>query len=157
MDTIIKTENSPKFECKKCDYICSKHSDYIKHTKTKKHAKMELEYDKGTKHNEYFCECGKQYSYHSGLWKHKKTCDGLATNSPICATNSPIYDKINIEKHEPTNNEIIEILKVQMVENQELRKFMMDQQKQMREKQKKMMKIEQKSNVTNKKKSKTKM
>uniref|UniRef100_A0A6C0I7U5 C2H2-type domain-containing protein n=1 Tax=viral metagenome TaxID=1070528 RepID=A0A6C0I7U5_9ZZZZ len=146
MDTIIKTEKSPNFECKSCDYICSKHSDYIKHTKTAKHAKMEIKYIQNTKQNDYFCECGKQYSYHSGLWKHKKTCDGVATKSPIC-------EKNYIDNHEPTNNEIIEILKVQMVENQELRNFMMEQQKQMMEQmmeqQKQMIDLASKSSVTN--------
>ena len=136
MDTKTKTEKSPKFECKVCDYKCCKQSDYIKHTKTVKHEKMEQEYDKNTKHNEYLCECGKKYQYHSGLWKHKKTCEGVATISQVC-------DKIYIEKpHQPTNSEIIEILKVQLMENQELRKFMMDQQKQM-------MELASKSSITN--------
>ena len=136
MDTKTKTEKSPKFECKICDYKCCKQSDYIKHTSTIKHERMEQEYGKNTKHNEYLCECGKKYQYHSGLWKHKKTCEGVATNSPVC-------DKIYIDKpHQPTNSEIIEILKVQLMENQELRKFMMDQQKQM-------MELASKSSITN--------
>ena len=129
MDTIIVTENSPNFECKFCDYICCKQSDYIKHTKTIKHSKMTLEYNKNTTHNGYFCDCGKKYTYHSGLWKHKKMCDGLAIKSQ-----SNDKETIHIiPTIPPTNNEIIEILKVQMHENQELRKFMMEQHKQMME------------------------
>ena len=143
MDTKSKTENSPKFECKICDYKCCKQSDYIKHTKTIKHEKMEQEYGKNTKHNEYLCECGKKYQYHSGLWKHKKTCDGISKMSQVC-------DKIYIEKpHQPTNSEIIEILKVQLMENQELKKFMMDQHIYMMEQQKQMMDIASKSSITN--------
>ena len=149
MDTNFQTKNSPSFECILCDYKCSKNSDYIKHTKTTKHSNMEQGYNKNTLHNEYLCECGKQYSYHSGLWKHKKTCNGIATLSPVS-------DNISLNQlpyKEPTNNEIIEILKIQMVENQELRNFMLEQQKQMidqiMEQQKQMMELATKTNVNN--------
>ena len=127
MDTTIVTEKSPKFECKICDYKCCKNSDYIKHTKTIKHSLLEKGYNKNTTHTEYFCECGKKYSYHSGLWKHKKSCDGGATLSPSIENKA-----LNVlPASPPTNNEIIEILKVHMLENQELKKIIMDQHKQM--------------------------
>ena len=110
MDTIFVTEKSPKFECIICDYKCSKNSDYIKHTETKKHKLLELGYKKNTDHNEYFCKCGKKYSYHSGLWKHKKVCSSSATNSPNGDKKTRHLLPISL----PTNNEIIEIIKVQM-------------------------------------------
>ena len=138
MDTIFVTEKSPKFECIFCDYKCFKNSDYIKHSNTKKHKLLEIGYKKNTDHNEYFCDCGKQYAYHSGLWKHRKKCDVVATKSPNGDKNS-LHPLLTIP---PTNNEIIEILKVQMLENQELKKFMMEQHKQM-------MELASKSNVTN--------
>ena len=143
MDTIFVTEKSPKFECKLCDYKCSKNSDYIKHTKTKKHQSLEQEYKENTDHNEYFCECGKKYSYHSGLWKHKKICSGSATNSPngdkkLAKKKEQTFKPITL----PTNNEIIEIIKVQMIENLEFKKFMMEQHTQM-------MELATKSNITN--------
>ena len=85
MDTAIVTENSPIFECKICNYNCCKNSDMNKHLLTKKHIAREKEYNKGTKNttpNLYICNCGKEYTYHSGLWKHKKKCVSIATNSP---------------------------------------------------------------------------
>ena len=48
----METKNSPKlanfFFCKKCDYNCSKESDYKKHLSTRKH-KMETNGNK-TRH-----------------------------------------------------------------------------------------------------------
>jgi hypothetical protein len=138
MDTKTVTEKSPKFECIFCDYKCFKNSDYIKHTNTKKHHLLEHGYKKNTHHNEYFCDCGKQYAYHSGLWKHRKTCEANSINSP----NGEKVSRQILPTIPPSNNEIIEILKVQMLENQELRKFMMEQHKQM-------MELASKSNITN--------
>jgi hypothetical protein len=100
-----------KFECNFCDYICCKQSDYIKHTMTIKHSKMTLEYNKNTSYNDYFCECGKKYAYHSGLWKHKKTCQGI-----IESTIQKFKEKT--ETKESPTNEIIEMMKAQVVENQ---------------------------------------
>jgi hypothetical protein len=138
MDTIFVTEKSPKFQCIFCDYKCSKNSDYIKHTETTKHKLLEQGYKKNTDHNEYFCECGKKYSYHSGLWKHKKVCSSSATKTRQMATKTRHPLPISL----PTNNEIIEIIKVQMIENLEFKKFMMEQHTQM-------MELASKSNITN--------
>jgi len=99
---------------------------------------LEQGYKKNTDHNEYFCECGKKYSYHSGLWKHKKLCNGSATNSP----NGDKKTRHPLPISLPTNNEIIEIIKVQMLENLEFKKFMMEQHTQMIE-------LASKSNITN--------
>ena len=85
MDTINDTENSPCFYCKICDYKCCKKSDMKKHLLTKKHSDGEKGYKKDTKDTtpkNHFCDCGKQYLHHSGLWRHKKKCSGIATNSP---------------------------------------------------------------------------
>jgi hypothetical protein len=70
----------------------------------------------------FSCQCGKDYKSLSGLWKHKK----------ICNYEEPATNNENVILHkEPTNNEIIEIMKIQMIENQELRKLLVEQQKQM--------------------------
>jgi hypothetical protein len=41
------TQNSPKlakkFHCEKCDYVCSKESDYAKHLATRKHNKTYID------------------------------------------------------------------------------------------------------------------
>ena len=84
MDTLIQTEKSPNFECKYCDYRCFKNSDMNKHLLTKKHINREKEYKMDTKNTTpkiHICDCGKEYLYHSGLWKHKKICNSVATKS----------------------------------------------------------------------------
>jgi hypothetical protein len=72
-----------------------------KHCLTLKHLKREKEYNMDTKNttpNLYICDCGKKYTYHSGLWKHKQTCD-------YSATNSPYGDKLNYDSEDNKNSE----------------------------------------------------
>ena len=75
----IKNTNIPaKFLCKPCNYICSRKYDYNKHLSTRKH-QLEIS---GNKHvaNCFMCECGKLLQSSSGLWKHKKNCNGIEKN-----------------------------------------------------------------------------
>ena len=73
------TKKAPKnakiFECKNCDFICSKSSDYNRHQLTLKH-KNGVIGDAWRKINEiYKCEkCLKQYKSRNGLWVHTKKC-----------------------------------------------------------------------------------
>ena len=71
------SQNSPKsFECKICDYECSKKSDFIKHSATRKHARN-LAGDENVAAKEFTCEtCHKKYKSRNGLWKHNKHCKG---------------------------------------------------------------------------------
>ena len=57
----------------KCDYKCSKESDYKKHLSTRKH-KMETNGNKTRQNSPYICECGIEYKTRSGLFKHKQKC-----------------------------------------------------------------------------------
>ena len=72
----METEKTPKtpkqFYCEKCDFKCYKNSDYERHLGTAKHRRKHLE----TKNTalKIHCECGKEYSNRSGLFKHKKKC-----------------------------------------------------------------------------------
>ena len=73
-----KMPKNANFYCEKCDFRCSKQSNYEIHVNTKKHwyrvtgNKMEMKTSK--KLAEYVCNCGKKYTTNSGLWKHKKNC-----------------------------------------------------------------------------------
>lgn len=58
-----------KFYCEKCDFVCTKYSNYAKHINTAKH-KMVTNGDNGI----FLCECGKKYAYRQGLSRHKRTC-----------------------------------------------------------------------------------
>jgi len=70
------------YNCIKCNYICSKLSDWKRHSSTRKHIEDDKMDDKTPKkialkkNNDYehFCLCGKKYKHRQGLFKHKKTC-----------------------------------------------------------------------------------
>ena len=124
------SENSlANYTCNVCDYICCKKQHMVQHLKTKRHIfNNEILVSKNGNNwkpeGEFDCECGKQYTNKSGLWKHKKKCNyGLSKNSEP--------EKVKqFEANEPTTKEIIDLMRLQMLENQELRKIMLSQQQQ---------------------------
>ena len=64
-------KNAVKYICKKCNFECSKKSNYEKHIMTAKHKSEKV----GNDVSVYQCEaCEKQFKTNSGLWKHKKKC-----------------------------------------------------------------------------------
>ena len=73
MTTEIPTKNACNFICEKCDFKCSKQSNYDKHLATRKHLST-------TKNNEippkkeYSCKCGKTYNHRASLFNHNKLC-----------------------------------------------------------------------------------
>lgn len=117
----METKNSPKlaekFYCKKCNYKCSKESDYKKHLLTRKH-NMETNGNKFVaKLAEHICECGKKYKTRSGYWKHKKNC--IVDNKTSCdASDDPILELIKhvIKENKETQEILIKENKEAMVE-----------------------------------------
>jgi len=74
-----KTPKTPElFECKFCDFKCSKTSDWERHISTPKHNKVTHVTEFGddfTPKKIFKCEnCNKQYLSRNGLWVHKKKC-----------------------------------------------------------------------------------
>jgi hypothetical protein len=63
-----------KYICEKCDYITSRTSQWMRHISTAKHKMDKMDNNKVP--DIFECECGKEYSYITGLYKHKKKCDG---------------------------------------------------------------------------------
>jgi len=78
----IKMQNNnekipTRFECKECKFECFKKGDFSRHLKTQKHKKcignfMENEID-----TPWICECGKQYKYNTGYYRHRRACPYL--------------------------------------------------------------------------------
>ena len=73
-------ENAPKYYCEKCDFECSKLSNYNQHLTTRKHKILtnpnEILTQKNAKNaKKYICNCGKEYKHASTLSAHKKICD----------------------------------------------------------------------------------
>jgi len=76
---------SQSFYCESCNYITTKHSDYKKHTITKKHIdrtniEQNISLDVIPNQKRYICHCGKEYSARNSLWYHKKTCQQVTNN-----------------------------------------------------------------------------
>jgi hypothetical protein len=61
-----------KYECIKCNFTCSKQSNYNAHLLTAKHKKITN--DTIVLPQILRCECGNEYQYRSGLSRHKKIC-----------------------------------------------------------------------------------
>lgn len=72
-------EKTPIFFCKKCDFKCSKKSEYDRHALTIKHRRL-TETNKKTPNDickKFNCICGNEYQHCSSLAKHKRACDVL--------------------------------------------------------------------------------
>lgn len=63
-----------KFFCNFCNYGCSKKADFNKHLLTRKHNSNRIRTEKSQL---VLCGgCGKEFKSKSGLWYHKKRCNG---------------------------------------------------------------------------------
>jgi hypothetical protein len=97
-------KNIQKFECLKCNFICSKKGDWNRHLLRPKHKNLTFGDALVTeKTPNYICECGKEYQSRNGLWSHKKKCNN--------------------------NNEQKELIKFLMKENYEFKQLMIEQNK----------------------------
>ena len=129
MDTIKMPKMPTHFICNACDFKCCKKSNYVKHCSTRKHTTSVNGYKNDMKKEQKMpqkCECGKEYNYHSGLWRHKKKCNYLETNSNVETNNdkSNKNEKIELLINENIDfkNIILELVK----SNTELQKQMLD-------------------------------
>ena len=146
-------KNSPSFICRRCDYICFKQSDIIKHNQTKKHIILtdtdkiltdkiltdkiptdKIPTDKNNKdylssnptHNDYFDSTCKKYKCHCGkLYKHRQS---LYTHKKKCLTTSKtdhnIVQQYDTQKYDVADI-IVTIMKNMMTEQQCFMKDMM--------------------------------
>jgi hypothetical protein len=113
-------EKSPKvaekYECKLCDYSCSKKSDFNKHTMTRKHQNRTTRTEKSPKIAENFeCECGKVYKARNSLWYHKHRCQ--YNNVSVNTSNESTLH------HQIDSSLVVELLK----QNQEFKDIMIEQ------------------------------
>ena len=82
MDIKNAKKNAKIFSCEKCDFKCSKQSEWTRHIARPKHLRVGNDIKKTPKNAaEICCSCGKVYKYSSGLWKHKKICETGLTDT----------------------------------------------------------------------------
>ena len=114
------TEKSPKisykFFCEKCNYKCSKQSEYKKHLTTAKHNKLTNLTEKSPKiSDEFTCTiCKKQYKSRMGLWQHKKKCSQSENSTQETIENAHTPPDVNV---------FIDLLH----QNQEFKQLMIEQ------------------------------
>ena len=106
-----------KFECIKCDYRCSSKFLLDQHFSTQKHKRQHSATLGNAKYALYICEvCGREYKQRSGLWRHKKRCNGeVATltkeNSELKALMQQMLTGLN--KDEVIKDQMMDQLKEQ--------------------------------------------
>jgi len=76
----IMPKNADVFFCKKCDFKCSKTSNFNKHKLTLKHQNTDKILTQMADQNissiiSFICNCGKQYKHRQSLFNHKKKCN----------------------------------------------------------------------------------
>lgn len=78
MTTFLSQKVLKKYVCENCDYSTPYKKDFLKHLQTKKHKKGQILQNATESMQKvpklFTCECGKTYSHHSSLYKHKKSC-----------------------------------------------------------------------------------
>ena len=133
MDMLTKMpdKNAEFFECKTCDFICSKQSNYIKHLVTTKHKNL-TNSDNDNKNAKLFdCVlCSKQYFSRVGLWKHMKICDYTTTVMELSSEKDENEEKtIKIDNLSNILNKDEILLKL-IKDNDEMMKIIKGQQEQ---------------------------
>jgi hypothetical protein len=121
-------KNAGVFTCEKCDFKCSKLSNYNNHLTTAKHQRLTISCQKMPKNADIMdleCICGKKYKHSSSLCKHKKICQHLSQHvSPNVLTinNKPIYNN-NSDQDIVKKDNLIEYL---IKENTEFKGLIME-------------------------------
>jgi hypothetical protein len=133
-DKKIVPNNAIIFECEKCNFTCSKNSNYLKHLTTAKHIRITTGQNDNSKLPIiYKCHCGKIYNFQSGLCKHKKKCKFQPDNSQdnsqenlqiehINPEESPVQEEVSSPKEADKRDEIIDKL---VTSNTEMKDMMM--------------------------------
>tara|TARA_Y100000991_G_C21695438_1_gene231279 strand:- start:12 stop:530 length:519 start_codon:yes stop_codon:yes gene_type:complete len=121
----LTPEKKAKYYCICCDYSTSRKSQWDRHVLTGKHLNNEFRNQKVPDDNIvtttieiHKCSCGRTYKYMSGLCKHQKTCKFLNKSEETQIVNTS------------NTNDLLEII---LNENNELKKILNEQQKQIGE------------------------
>jgi len=134
MLTNQNAENALIFECEKCDFKCSKKSNYEKHLTTRKHENIDkclqqkIQKEQKIPHK---CECGKEYKYRQSLSVHKKKCvvtnddENIILDNNLTQNSSEVVHLTNLVFKLMTNNEEIQ------KQNNEFQLQTLEMQKQM--------------------------
>ena len=79
----LPDDSSSRFECKRCNYSCTKKSSILQHYDTAKH---QTKIKSAPHASSKTCACGKTFELRSSLFNHKKTCKATDTYSSMSLT-----------------------------------------------------------------------
>ena len=115
-------KSAEKFSCEKCDFTCSKQSNYMRHCSTRKHIDVTNVTNDVTKtKSDHKCgHCGKIYESRMGLWRHTKKCTSKISGISNELTVQPDDD---ILSNEPIKNYIMKLVE----QNNELKNMFIQQ------------------------------
>jgi len=124
-----KQKKAEYYNCKMCDFHSSKKNNYLKHLTTPKHQKYTISNSLATNPQQKtsnLCNCGKQYSDRTGLWRHKKKClNKNCDEEKDSEKDSKIMDI--------TNTQLLSLILQQSKENIDLKNLLLEQNKIMME------------------------
>uniref|UniRef100_A0A6C0J1D0 C2H2-type domain-containing protein n=1 Tax=viral metagenome TaxID=1070528 RepID=A0A6C0J1D0_9ZZZZ len=125
-------KNADNFTCKKCNFKCSKQSNWNNHMLTAKHKNRTTRTEKQPKNAEIFeCECGKVYKARNSLWYHKQKCtyvddDENDDNDIYGREIEPTSDATTVLLLLKQNQEFKTLMVEQYEKNQELQQQLLD-------------------------------
>ena len=126
METKKVAKSSIIFECIKCNYKTDKKSNFSKHLLTRKHSEKQMETKTSPKVAFLYCDCEQRFRTRSGLWKHKKQCKYLSTETNKSQLTNKIIELENDEKTIDYKAMLLQVIK----ENTEIKNSLVSQQKQ---------------------------
>lgn len=136
-ETTFMPKKSNNFYCEKCDFRCSKQSNYNSHLLTRKHKKKQIETVSMPNHVEYICNiCESSFNSRTTLWRHKKKCSHPTLDSKDSKDAKDTKDVKDVndteekkQDHSGENND--KLIDYLMKENKEMKNMMMEMCKQM--------------------------
>ena len=104
------------FECKSCDFKCSKKSDWNRHLFTAKHInRINLEQIYAKKSDTFTCVfCSKEYKFRNSLWYHNKKCKEPTVAEVFANNNTQQITELMlkmIEQNQDLTHKIVELTK----------------------------------------------
>lgn len=135
MATNLVQKCSENLQCKTCDYITTRLSQYNRHILTAKHIMATNKLHNATQNvpkcsKTYICDnCDKLFVHHSSLWRHKKKC-GIKNDKNEKSEISSISDydpaEYSIDPCSLSDKDLIMLL---INENKEFKQIVLDQYK----------------------------
>jgi hypothetical protein len=138
-------QSNKYYNCKVCDFVCSKKSNYEQHLLTRKHNMIVVKHKKNAEkmpHDKYMCMyCKKTYTARNSYWYHKQKCkhrESLAgeqsdkdSQKNVESNSEKIYhlndfENVNFDEFSMDNASLTKLFLENIRENREFQKQMFE-------------------------------